>query len=143
MRTRGRRKSLGKLGLVLSLCAALLASSTATAQGPERRIKFLKGEAAAVVKGRLVNTPAVEEAWQDYVLRVGEGQTVTVRLTSQGDRAGFRLTYPDGQLAEDPDGNAGHKEWTGVSPAAGDCRIQVSHGAEARVTAYTLEVSVR
>lgn len=142
MRTRGLRKSTFKLGVVLSLWAALLASA-ATAQGPERRIRFLKGETSAVVKGRLVNRAGVEEAWQNYLLRVGEGQTVTVRLTSQGDRAGFRLTYPNGQLAKDAEGNAGHKQWSGVSPAAGDCRVEVSHGSEVRVTAYTLEVSVR
>ena len=143
MRTRGRRKSTFKPGIILSLCALLFAASSATAQGPERRIRFLKGQASAVVKGRLVNSRGVEEAWQNYVLKVGEGQTVTVRLTSQGDRAGFRLTYPNGQLAEDADGNAGHKSWSGVSPAAGDCRIEVSHGSDARVTAYTLEVSAR
>lgn len=143
MLTRGRSKSTFKLGIFLSLCAALVATSTATAQGPERRIRFTKGETSAVVKGRLVNRPDVEEAWQNYVLKAGEGQTVTVRLTSQGDRAGFRLTYPNGQLAEDADGNAGHKSWTGVSPASGDCRIEVSHGPDARVTAYTLEVSAR
>jgi hypothetical protein len=130
------------LGLILLLCAILHASSS-SAQGPERRIKFGAGQSSAVVKGRLVNRPGVDEAWQIYVLKVNKGQTVTVRLTSQGDRAGFRLTYPNGQLAEDSDGNAGHKNWSGESPAAGDCRIEVSHGSEARVTAYTLEVSVR
>jgi hypothetical protein len=91
----------------------------------------------------LVNRPGVDEAWQNYLLKVNEGQIVTVRLTSQGDRAGFRLTYPNGQPAEDADGNAGHKEWSGVSPTSGDCRIEVSHSSEARVTPYTLEVSVR
>ncbi len=143
MRTRGFWKSGFKSWLVFSLCALLLAAATATAQGPERRIKFLPGQTSAVVKGRLVNRPGVDEAWQNYVLRVGEGQAVTVRLTSQGDRAGFRLTYPDGRVAEDADGNAGHKSWSGVSPAAGDCRIEVSHGSDVRITPYTLEVSVR
>ena len=143
MRISWRWKSSGRLGLALSLCAVLLATSPAAAQAPERRIRFGTGQSSAVVKGRLVNRPGVDGAWQNYVLRVGEGQTVTVRLTSQGDRAGFRLTYPNGQLAEDPDGNAGHKEWSGTAPAAGDCRIEVSHGSEARVTTYTLEVSVR
>lgn len=126
-----------------ALALLLLAAVPASAQGPGRRVRFRPGQSSAVVKSRLVNGPGVDEAWQNYVLRVGEGQTVTVRLTSQGDRAGFRLTYPDGQLAEDADGNAGHKEWSGVSPAAGDCRIEVSHGSDARVTSYTLEVSVR
>jgi hypothetical protein len=143
MRISWRGKSPSKLGLALSLCAVLLATSPTAAQAPERRIRFGAGRSSAVVKGRLVNRPGVDEAWQNYVLKVGEGQTVTVRLTSQGDRAGFRLTYPNGQLAEDPDGNAGHKEWSGESPAAGDCRIEVSHGSDARVTPYTLEVSVR
>ena len=143
MRARGRLKSSFGAGLALSFCAVLLAAAAATGQGPERRITFPKGQASAVVKGRLVNRAGVDEAWQNYVLRVGEGQTVSVRLTSQGERAGFRLTYPNGQLAEDADGNAGHKEWSGASPAAGDCRIEVSHGSDARVTAYTLEVSVR
>jgi hypothetical protein len=63
--------------------------------------------------------------------------------SSDKERAGFRLTYPDGQLAEDADGPAGHKAWSGRSPASGDCRIEVSHGSEVRVTPYTLEVSVR
>ena len=143
MRLRVRGNSAVKAGLVLSLCAVLLAASPAAAQAPERRIRFRGGQTSAVVKGRLVNRPGVDEAWQNYVLRVGEGQTVTVRLTSEGERAGFRLTYPNGQLAEDADGNAGHKEWSGASPAAGDCRIEVSHGSDARVTPYTLEVSVR
>lgn len=142
MRTEGRLRFTGRLGLVFTLAAVWLAGS-ATAQGPDRRIRFLKGQTSAVVKGRLVNRRDVEEAWQNYVLRVEAGQTVTVRLTSQGDRAGFRLTYPDGQLAEDADGNAGHKEWSGAAPASGDCRIEVSHGSDARATGYTLEVSVR
>ena len=143
MRLSERGKSFRKSGVAWALCAILLAASAATAQGPERRIRFRAGQTSAVVSGRLVNGAEVEEAWQNYVLRVGEGQTVTLRLTSQGGRAGFRLTYPDGQLAEDADGNAGHKSWSGRSPAAGDCRIEVSHGSEARSTSYTLEVSVR
>src|SRR5688500_3839181 len=85
MRIRGRSKSAARPGILLSLCALLLASSSATAQGPERRIRFRAGKTSAVVKGRLVNSPGVDEAWQNYVLKVGEGQTVTVRLTSQGE----------------------------------------------------------
>jgi predicted secreted protein len=116
---------------------------TTTAQGPTQRIQFGRGRTTAVVKGKLVNTRRVAEAWQNYVLRVSKGQTITLHLTSPGDRAGFRLTFPNGVLAEDADGNPGHRDWSSEVPASGDCQIEVSHSSDVRVTPYTLEVTVR
>ena len=129
--------------LITSLIILFLATTVVPAQGPTQRIRFKKGRSAAIVKGRLVNTKRVAEAWQNYVLKVSEGQTLTLRLTSAGDRAGFRLTFPNGELAEGLDGNPGHTEWTSTVPASGDCQIEVSHGSAVQVTPYRLEVAVR
>jgi hypothetical protein len=131
------------VALISAISMILLTAATITAQGPTRRIQFARGRATAIVKGRLVNTRQVAEAWQNYSLRVRKGQTITLRLTSPGDRAGFRLTYPNGVLAEDAEGNAGHRDWSGEIPADGDCKIEVSHSSDAQVTPYTLEVTVR
>jgi hypothetical protein len=137
-------KSIRLMALILTFSMIVLAAAAiATAQGPVRRIRFERGRTMAIVKGKLVNTRQVAEAWQNYVLRVGKGQTITLHLTSPGERAGFRLTYPNGVLAEDGDGNAGHRDWSGEIPADGDCKIEVSHGSDTQVTPYTLEVTVR
>lgn len=129
--------------LIASIILLFLASTTVPAQGPTQRIRFKTGHASSTIKGTLVNTRRVNEAWRDYVLEVRKGQTITIRMSSPGNRVRFELRFPNGELAEDINGSHEHTFWTSELPASGDCQIQVINGAGRKPTTYSMMVEVR
>ncbi|MCA1558132.1 MAG: hypothetical protein LC731_06285 [Acidobacteria bacterium] len=94
-------------------------------------MRFAKGKTKVVLKGA-----AVRGTEDKYILRAGQGQTMTLRITSTEDNAVFDVQQPGGQsLATEV------TEWSGQLPSAGDYTIIVG-GTRGNAT-YRLEVTVR
>lgn len=105
-----------------------------TQPGDTQRIQFPRGRTSTIINGSVG-----QDAAASYLLRAGQGQRMTVHLTSSGgSKARFDIYPPEAStpaLAEQAD------DWAGQLPSAGDYRLRVYTTAGA--TAYTLEVTVR
>jgi hypothetical protein len=108
----------------------------ASAQTKPQRIKFRKGATSATVSGSIIGY-----ATKDYVLRAGEGQTMTVRINSP--KAYFVIYSINGRSNDMIETT----EWSDVLSESGDYVIRVfMMRADARrkgaTTNYTLKVSI-
>ncbi|HKS28815.1 MAG TPA: hypothetical protein VJS44_13405 [Pyrinomonadaceae bacterium] len=126
---RGRLKAIIAVAFAIMLAAVpLVASQT----GQTRRVRFPKGRNSVVLKGA-----AVRGTQDRYILRAGQGQTMTLRITSTEDNAVFDVVPPGGgqPLASE------QMEWTGELPTTGDYTIVVG-GTRGNAT-YSLQVTIR
>src|SRR5437868_2997781 len=97
------------IGLMISVYAVF-----AFGQDDATRITFKRGASSATVRG------TVAKGGPDfYVVRAGEGQTMTVSVTGS---VSFGIDSPDEESMTDDDGN---KYWSDELPDDGDYRIRV------------------
>lgn len=99
-----------------------------TPDKPARPIRFAKGKSSGTVTGK---TSGIDE----YSLGAGEGQTMTLRLTSPDGNAAFEVMLDDYTLT------CRTTEWTGELPASGQYRVYVL--ATKGTASYTLKVEIR
>jgi hypothetical protein len=101
-----------------------------------KRIKFAKGKSS-----KTVSDSVLREEVHYYLIKVNQGQRMTVKITSIEKNASFRIIKPSGEYVE----GAGEMEeptnWTGNVPESGDYKIEV--GADRGNATYRLTVSVK
>jgi hypothetical protein len=112
---------------------------TATAGPANERISFAAGASSAIVEG-------VVHAGQEarYTLRVQQGQSIQLRLSSLEDSATMQILDPAGNTLNPGGGGPGSTfqvtQWAGPAPATGDYQIVVT-SLQGSAT-YRLEVYI-
>ena len=101
-----------------------------------KRIKFAKGKSSATLRDAVLR-----EEVHYYLIKVNQGQRMTVKITSLEKNASFRISKPSGGYVP----GAGEMEeptnWNGNIPESGDYKIEV--GADRGNATYRLTVSVK
>ena len=102
-----------------------------------QRVRFQRGRTTAIIRG-VARTPGIYE----YVLRVKEGQHMTVHLTSSNKGVELSIYGPHDK---NPDDALGVYDWEGDVDTSGDYKIILINNRThvARNPTYTLEVTVR
>jgi hypothetical protein len=126
---------IGTRGLLAGILIAALAGA-ALADGIKKRVRFARGTSSAVLKGSVIRGDR-----DTYILGAGEGQTMTVKITSLEENAVFQIYRPGGKQTLDGAGEEEDAtEWTGELPASGDYTIVVG-GTRGNAT-YKLEIKI-
>lgn len=112
------------LMIVVSLATDSLAQQT--------RIRFARGRSAATMSGAI--SPGGTRA---YVLNVGQGQTMTVQVTSGNNRIDLDLDGPDGHIEY---GDNGYSQI--YIDRGGDHYITISNSGRV-ATRFNMTVTVR
>lgn len=123
------------LTLVLSI-VVLSYASVISADGVTKRVRFAKGQHSATVSNSVVRGDR-----DTYILGAGEGQTMTVKITSVEDNAVFQIENPDGEYLEGAGDGDDAMSFSGELPQKGDYKIIV--GGTRGNASYKLTVSIR
>jgi len=129
----------GQAMLPVSADPLLSQVQTAPRQVPvirTRRIDFQPGASSATVKDAVVR--GTRDA---YLLGAGQGQRMTVKITSLEENAVFDLESPPNQAGNRQLMRQESVSWSGTLPSNGDYRIVV--GSVRGNASYQLQVSIR
>ena len=126
--------------LAVALFTSFSYPSSTSAAGKETQVRFAKGRSSASYNGAL---PVGTAEYDAYVLRARAGQTLTVSLDSEDEKAYLVVYSMDLGPGEDritPEGAV--RDWTGPLPVSGQYSVQVyTDGAGG--DAYRVEIGVR
>ncbi|MBI3651873.1 MAG: hypothetical protein HY231_12705 [Acidobacteria bacterium] len=117
--------------IVVLLCAASMTS----AEGAKKRIKFPKGFSGVTLQGGVIRGDRDE-----YLLKAGKGQTLTVKITSLENNAVFQIYAPNRKTLKGAGEGEDVRNWKGKLPLTGDYRIIV--GGTRGNASYSLSVTV-
>ncbi|HWH75392.1 MAG TPA: hypothetical protein VNV16_14130 [Methylibium sp.] len=123
----------------VALSLAFSLAPAAQAASPPYAVQFAKGASSATLKGAVKG-----DAFVDYTLRAGAGQTMTVAMTSR--RAYFNVLPPGSQDVALYNSSINGNAWSGLLPQAGVYTLRVylmrSEARRGTVAGYTLTVSI-
>lgn len=119
------------------LTTVLLATSLIVGQSDRtKRIKFAKGKSSATVKDSVLR-----DEIHYYLVKVGKGQKMTVKVTSLEKNASFRILKPSGEYVQGAGEMDEPQNWSGEVSESGDYKIEVA--ADRGNATYRLTVSVK
>ena len=101
-----------------------------------KRIKFAKGKSSATVRDSVLRDEV-----NYYLVKVGTGQRMTIKITSVANNASFRILKPSGEYVQGAGEMDDPKDWSGETAEPGDYKIEV--GADRGNATYRLTVSAR
>lgn len=126
-----------KINWKIILTTVLLSASLIFGQTEQtKRIKFAKGKSSATVKDSVLR-----DEIHYYLVKIGKGQKMTVKITSIEKNASFRILKPSGEYVQGAGEMDDPKNWSGDVTESGDYKIEV--GADRGNATYRLTVSVK
>lgn len=126
-----------KINWKMLLTTVLLSVSLIFGQTEQtKRIKFAKGKSSATMKDSVLR-----DEIHYYLVKVGKGQKMTVKVTAVEKNASFRILKPSGEYVEGAGEMDEPKNWSGELSESGDYKIEVA--ADRGNATYRLTVSVK
>lgn len=126
-----------KINWKILLTTIILSASLIFGQYEQtKRIKFAKGKSSATVRDSVLRDEV-----HYYLVKVGKGQKMTVKITAIEKNASFRILKPSGEYVQGAGEMDDPKNWSGDVTESGDYKIEV--GADRGNATYSLTVSVK
>jgi hypothetical protein len=126
---------------LIAIALSLGAAPAALAQGQSSTVQFAKGASSASLKGSIKG-----DAFRDYKLRAGAGQTMKVSLSASRPSTYFNVLAPGSKDEAIYNSSIDGNTWSGQLQQAGEYTIRVYlYRNEARrgtTSNYTLDVGI-
>lgn len=119
-----------------ALAAVVLGTVSMTRADETRRIKFARGKSSATVAHAVLRDEVIK-----HLVRAGEGQRMTVKISAIEDNAAFIITTPSGEFLAGAGEFDDQTSWSGALPESGDYTIEV--GSTRGNATYRLTVAVK
>ena len=125
-----------KLFMTFILISASLTFGDVFQMDQTKRVKFGKGKISAVFSDAVLR-----EEVHYYLVKVREGQTMTVKATSVENNASFRIIKPSGEYIPGAGEMEERKSWSGTLTESGDYKIELA--SDRGNASYRLTVTVK